>query len=140
MADVSITIGDMPQGSTGTSAHSKVALGETVVAFDLLYQHTDNLYYKAVDTSAAAATATYIAVQPGDASDSISAIALTEGGLVEFGSASLTANTIYCVSSTAGKLAPLSDKTSSEFLRLVGWAKSTTQLHLFTFGGGVQVA
>ena len=131
MAVISITLGDAPQGTTGTSNHQKVVLGETVVAINFLYlKSSDNKYWKAIDTTQEAAKATVIAVQDGDADDSISVINIAEGGLLEVANATFTAGEMYAVASTAGLIEFVTDKTTGEFLRVVGYAFSTTVLWL----------
>lgn len=140
MADISIGLQKVT-GDAGSAGVGNIVAGEAVSMFDLLYlSSADQKLYKADDTTAEKAAAIYIALQAASTDDYVVVKEIEEGGYLETDSAFFTADTIYCVSSNAGKIAPFADKTTGEYLRIIGWAKSTTQLHLFTFGGGVTVA
>jgi hypothetical protein len=124
MADLSITATNLiPQ----TSAVEIGRCGETLVAGDVIYL-ANGLWLKAdadLDTAPAANQAVAIALGGGAVNQYISLYRIQQGNRLAMGTI-LTKGAIYVISAAAGKVAPIGDLTTGDFLYLLGYAESTS--------------
>jgi hypothetical protein len=132
MADLSVTAANVvPQ--TGASINKNYVFGETVTAGMPVYLSTENKWMKALNDTAAHAAATGLAVNGGSLNQPA---AVAQVGTVSFG-AILTAGEIYCVSDTAGALAPVADIGPGEVTTICGVATTTSLMRLIMVTAGV---
>lgn len=85
-------------------------------------------YLKAVNSGVSEAKATHIASGYAPAlNDHFSAVKITDGQKMDLGG-TLTVGETYCVSNTAGKIAPIGDIGTGEYLRILGKATAADEL------------
>jgi len=131
MADLVQTVANVRM-QTNTLRRSETA-GEAISAGMPVYRKSsDNKWYQTIDTSATTALAGGIALTNASTDDLID-IALS--GDLNVG-ATLTLAEIYVVSA-AGKIAPVGDLTSGDFVTILGVASSTSILELQINASGV---
>ena len=128
---------DLTQTATAVHPHEGatvivVQAGEgSIVPGEPLYRKSsDGKYYKAVNSGAAEAAASVIAVGYAPAADNY--ISVLSSGDIDLG-ATLTVGERYFVSNTAGKIAPSADIGAGEWSTEVGKAEATDKLTT-TFG------
>lgn len=134
MADISVTAANVLAG-TGASVISGTA-GETLTAGLVVYKNlTDNKYYKAAATSAAAALAAGITLNGAAAGQPINIQTsgnINPGGTVGIG-------TVYVVSDTAGGIRPVGDSGTGDYVTKLGIGTSTSNIALQIQVSGVAV-
>ena len=128
MADLTITAANVGFTAEATVQFQKVTYGETVTQGQPLYLNTaDNEYYKAdANASSTTAAAAGIAILPGG--DGEYGIIATSG-YIDLG-ATLAVGQTYCVSATAGGIAPLADLTTGDYPCILGIAETTGKLKI----------
>lgn len=133
MADLSITASGVLKSETAQFQYG--TFGETIVAGEWLYLHTDGKLYKADCTTAAKAAVVGIALNGGSAGQP--AQYLTANDVTING---MTTGKVYCISNTAGKIRPTADITPGDYVTIVGGAKSATLLAVQIHQLGVAAA
>lgn len=136
MADLVLT----PANVKPTAANSQTKLvtaGEALTQGEVVYyDSTTKKYFKAdADLSAAASTAVGIALTPAGID---APCVIQTGGDINVG-ATLTKGELYCVSATAGNIAPFADLGSGDWICFLGVAKSTSEIVLSPQYRGVQI-
>ena len=112
----------------------RLVCGEAIVQGECVYQSSaDSKVYKAdANDGMEKASAIGIATQPG-ATDEYTSIALTGLSpgevLVNLG-ATLTVGQVYCVGTTPGTIVPYADLTSSQYVTILGVARTAALLDL----------
>lgn len=140
MADLSVTIGDVLIADTVRA--TAVEVGEAVSAGDVIvYDANDEDWVLASNASAALSgngNNAYIGIAVGSAAagQRVAAV-VTSNQEITLG-AVLTAGRVY-VLSTGGNISPESDATTSDFLTIIGYAKSSTVLVFNPISTGIQV-
>lgn len=136
MADVTVTAANVVPAA-GANVQ-KVTAGATVTAGQAVYKDaTASSKAKPCDADAEAS-----AVCAGIALSSASLdqpLFIATGGDVGFG-AIFTVGTTYCVSTTAGGIAPEADLTTGDYKSILGVATTTSNLRLNIFNSGVAEA
>ena len=112
--------------------------GEPISTGQVIYQKSsDNEFYKAVATSGTAeATVQGIAIQPSTDGKGIVFIG-QEGAVVDVG-ATLTEDTWYTLSSTAGSMEPVADSSSGDYRSWIGYGNPDGNLVLYIINTGLQ--
>ena len=126
MADLTITAADVLKTTT-TKTYQGVA-GATVTAGQPVYADAaDSGKYKPADADASATSAA-IGIATHGAAAGQPLIVAQYGSLTL--SAVMTAGEVYCVSTTAGGIAPVGDLTSGNYVTVLGVATTTSNLKL----------
>lgn len=126
MADLTITAADV-QTTTSTRTWQGIA-GATVTAGQPVYADAaDSNKYKPADADASA-TAAAVGVAVHGAAAGQPLIVAQYGSLTL--SAVMTAGEVYCVSTTAGGIAPVGDLTTGNYVTVLGVATTTSNLKL----------
>ena len=133
MADLVITAANVR--TLSSQPPRVVTYGENgITAGMALYEKsTDHKYYKAQNDNVDEVMAKAIALSPGG-TDEVGHVQVD--GDVNPG-ATMVVGEVYCVSNTAGALAPIADIGTGERVRIVGWAKSASILSLLFKCDGV---
>lgn len=136
MSNLSITPGSVQVAST--IPLTRGVAGATIAAGDALYvDATDSNKLKlAVATSAAAAAFAGIATHAALAGQPILYLPV---GAITIG-ATLTLGTVYVVSATAGKICPVADLVSGNYLTIIGMPSTTTVLEVYPKASGTALA
>lgn len=126
MADVSITPGDV-RLYTQDALPKTLLAGGTITAGDFVYfdSATRNWKRAQADGTAAESQAVYIALSDAASGEYFIGVDST---LVVIGMSALTLGVMYVVSATAGKMAPIGDLTTGQYITLVGVPSSTSVL------------
>lgn len=127
MADISITAANVLPGSNARTENG--TFGATVTQGQAVYLDASDGKYKLADNDNATAAVRRprgIALNAG--SNGQPATIQTSGSITIGGT--LTAGTVYVLSSTAGGIAPQADLASGDDVVILGVAKSTTVLAL----------
>jgi hypothetical protein len=124
MADISVTVASVQPG-TGAQ-HTIGIAGATITAGQSVYLDSATNTVKLADADASDAVAAAVGISQ-HAALSGQPIAYQTGGNMTF-NAVLTAGKIYCVSATAGGIAPSADVTTNWRTSILGVATSTTNL------------
>jgi hypothetical protein len=133
MADLTITAANVKASSD--SGTKLVQYGEAVDQGEAVYlKASDGKYWLADNGASDTAAAKGIALTP-NAADGYGIIQLT--GDMDLG-ATLTVGTIYVVSATAGKIAPEADIGTTEYVTILGTAKTAALIQLGIKATGVQ--
>lgn len=134
MADITITAASVVAGSNSRAETGSA--GEAVTAGQALYKSpTTNLWMKADSNSATVAARTPSGIALNGAATG-QPVSVHKSGDITIG-ATLTANTPYFLSDTAGGICPLADVGTGEYLTEIGIAKSTTVLAVNFISTGV---
>lgn len=132
MTDLSITATSVKAGGNAIIAHGLA--GVAITAGQPVYLDAATGTYKLADNNLAGAeNVTGIALN-GAASGQ--PVAVQTSGDITIG-ATLTAGSAYCLSATAGGIAPVADLTTGNVVIQLGLAKSTTVLALRIAAPGV---
>lgn len=131
MADLSVTAANVLKGA-GAVTEAGTA-GGTITAGMPVYKSSDNKILATDADSATVAARQAIGIALNAASDGQPVDYMKMGGEITIG-ATMTAGVTYYLSGTAGGICPLADVGASEYLSIVGIAKSTTVLK--TVAGG----
>lgn len=131
MADLSVTAANVLVGS-GAITESGTA-GGTVTAGQPVYKASNGRILPTDAGSATVAARQAIGIALNGASDGQPVDYMKMGGEITIG-ATMVAGVTYYLSGTAGGICPLADVGASEYLSIVGIAKSTTVLK--TVAGG----
>jgi len=133
MADVSYTASQVL--ASDSAPYKEGICGETIAAGDWLYlKASDSRLWKADASTADKAAVVGCALNGGAAGQPVryhSGNDLTLAGM--------TAGSVYCVSDTAGKIRPVADAGTGDFMTIVGGAKSATNLSVQIHALGVAV-
>lgn len=125
MADLSITAANV-RLATALAQVVVLRVSEIVDAGEVVYKNGDK--YSLADASAqATAAASYVALTNGVADGFIVAV---KTGLVYVGTSALTKGVQYVVSATAGKIAPIGDLSTGDYITHVGVAATTDTLYV----------
>ena len=125
MADVSGVTAIRP---TDNTRETNVTYGATVSVFSWVYKDAADSEYKLADNNNGLALSKVegVCVTPGV--DGGNGYIVTSGKIVIVGT-TLTKGAIYVLSDTAGNIRPATDTvTTGEYLTIVGYAESTTEL------------
>lgn len=134
MAVLSQTPANVHTHETSQSKFLFVQFGDAVTAGMPVYKN-GNKYYPCINTSEAAAAAVGIAVTP-NATDGYGFI--QRSGEIDLG-ATLTVTETYIVSSTSGAIEPVGDKTTNDWITVLGTASAADKLELKINATGAQV-
>jgi hypothetical protein len=114
-----------------------IQLGEACAAFDVVYLSSGK-YFKAAATDVAMAKAAYILTHAGGLDTYVSAVPLS--GLMTITSTpTLVQGTQYCVSATAGAIAPVADLVSTNFITNVFMGVDATTGRMANDATGITV-
>ncbi|MBN9078518.1 MAG: hypothetical protein BGN87_00140 [Rhizobiales bacterium 65-79] len=133
MTDVSITAANVKAGSNAIVDRSGNA-GATVTAGEPVYKDATSGKYKLSDCNATGAKSCD-GIALNGASDG-QPLAILKGGDITIGG-TLVAGTVYCVSATAGGIAPQADITTGDDVIILGVAKSASVLNVHIQTPGV---
>lgn len=133
MADLSGITAARPTSNTVTRV---VQYGGTVSAGQPVAKSSGKYVAADANASSTLATAEGIALTPGVA-DGYGVVAFN-GGIILVG-ATMTVGTTYLASRTAGGIMPDADRTTGDYVTILGTASTTTQLDLNIKATGVQV-
>lgn len=138
MADLSITAANVlpvdgvgKNTATGTSA-GIITAGEPIY---LASANSNKVTKCEADDTAAAAACVGIAINDAAASQSVTYL---KSGNLDI-NAVATKGTVYVVSAAAGKIAPVADLVSTNFVTILGVASSTTRINIKLNATGVSV-
>jgi len=134
MSDLTITAASVVKGA-GARIDRNGYAGETITAGMPVYKASTGFWMKADSNSATALARTAIGIALNGASQYQPIDVQTEGEITI--GATLTANTTYYLSDTAGGICPLADVGSGEYTEIIGVAKSTTVMLLVLKATGV---
>lgn len=123
MADVSITASSVVK-SSGNSTNGTA--GATITAGQPLYKDSTDANKLKVADASAEATAAVVGIALHGASPGQPIEYLTNGVLTV--NSVLTASEVYCLSATAGGIAPVADLLSTQYRSVLGVATSATTL------------
>ncbi len=127
MADLVITAANVISGSDAAIDHGRA--GATITAGQVVYKESSSGKYKLADADGASVEIkTPVGVALNGASDGQPLAVQTSGDITIGGT--LTAGSVYYLSSTPGGIQPYADLGSGEYVALLGLAKSTTVLAL----------
>jgi len=122
MADLSITASDVLVVS-GTPSTKKA--GEAITAGDLVYAFNSTHMKKAANSNATVADISGIALNNATLGQTLSYLG---AGTVALGTSVLTVAETYCVSNTSGKICPIGDIGSGEYLSYFGYGGTTSNM------------
>lgn len=135
MTAVAITDANVQQISSDEG--TKVQYGETMTPGDVAYKSSaDNKYYLAANNDSAKQNASVIVLTGGEA-DSYGYVIGTKGAEVDIGG-TVTVGTAYYLG-TGGAIVPVGDLSSTNYVTLIGFGKTSTNLLLSFHATGVQV-
>ena len=138
MADIAVTAANVAMHAAAPTTE-QVTAGATITQGQVLYKDSadSNKYKLAInDDTEAKAAAVGIALTPGDANDKIW---IAKRGAIDVGGA-LTVGEIYCLSDTAGGIAPEADvDTADMYVTILGVASAADQLELNISATGIQI-
>lgn len=127
MADISITAANVLPGSNARTENG--TFGATVTQGQVVYKDASDGKYKLADNdSATAAVRAPVGIALNAGANGQPATIQKSGDITIGGT--LTAGTVYVLSSTAGGIAPQADLASGDDVVILGVAKSTTVLAL----------
>ena len=130
MADISQTAANVAMGGASTP-QEVVQFGEAVTQGQPLYQSTDGKFYRCdANDGLVKAACKAIALTPGATNGYglVAKPATTPGrSLVNLG-ATLAVGEVYAVSATVGRICPVADLASTQFVTVIGVAISTSLL------------
>lgn len=134
MADITVTPADVElQGSANIDVKQA---GETVTRGEAVYLKSDGKYWLADAAATTTAAVKGIALTSGVADQEI---AVVLSGKIDLG-ATLTVGQVYVLSGNAGKIAPIGDTPSGEYLSILGVATAADELDVDIDNTGVAVA
>lgn len=137
MADLVQTDTSVVKGANALE-ETRYDFGETCLAGDQVYLHTDSKWYKALnDTAAHAGQGGWGAALNGGAINQ--AARVQTGGRINPG-ATVAVGQIYCVSPNAGKWAPYADVASTKFVTISGIGVTTSLIEIIGEVTGIQKA
>jgi len=131
MADVTVTAASVAASNNSSTKTATGTAGVTITAGQALYKDsTASNKLKLADASAdASAACVGISLNGGALDQPITYVTYDEafnpGGTI-------VAGKVYCVSATAGAIAPVADILSTEFVTVLGVAESASALRLVT--------
>lgn len=138
MADLTQTPANVAVGSNASV--TLVIAGEAISQGEPVYRSAlDSYYYKADADAEASADVKGIAVTPAGSSGDRFVLAANKSGStadINLG-ATLTQGETYVVSTNAGKIAPITDLTTGDYVSYLGVASSATILKMKTNATGV---
>lgn len=132
MADLSQTAANVKPGPTAQI--QSVTWGETVTQGNSVYKKADGYYWNTDASAAATNTAGGIAMTPGVAGEA--GVIVPPGNDVNLG-ATLTVGEVYVCSENAGKIKLHSALVSTEFVTVLGVAKTAALLAFDPIVSGV---
>lgn len=137
MADLSITSSQVQEGD-GAVTGDGIA-GEAIDAGELVYEDTASTRLKLADADALA-TATVRGIALNDAAEGQPLTFLDFGECILGAAASVGVGTPYFLSTTAGKLAPITDLGSGDFVCFIGIGTAADRIQVRILNSGVAVA
>lgn len=137
MADLTITSSSVVAGSgakkvTGTA-------GASVTAGQVVYLDSTANTYKLADNDSATAAVRSPAGIALHAAASGQPLTILSKGPITIG-ATTAVGTVYCLSSTAGGIAPVADMASGDYVTILGVGTSTTEIDVLIHEAGAAVA
>ena len=136
MANMTITVANVQAGEGATLKVGQA--GETITAGEPLYEDsTDGGNLKLCQFDGTAAEADCVGIAVVDAADDAAVTYITLGDL-NLG-AILTAGSVYGLSATSGSIANVADVASTEYVTVLGVARSATILIVKIIVSGVVV-
>lgn len=130
-------------GAVGTLTNAAIIVstgkgGEAITGGQWIYQlAADNEFYKASATAGVTeATVKGVAIQPSSDGKGISYLG-TNGTIVDLGT-TLTEDTWYVISSTAGVIEPVADSSSGDYRSWVGYGNPDGNLVMYIINTGLQ--
>lgn len=125
MADLTITATDLDYDGTPTVGTA----GETIAASDSIYYDSANSVWMQADASADDGGNQVAVALSGGATGQAIIVAKDRDKTLTVGSV-LTVGETYVVSANAGKIAPISDLVSTNYVVYIGYATSATEMKL----------
>ena len=137
MAVIALTPADLRFGAGTTSGQGTA--GETIVPWDFLYLKAgDGKYWKAINTSAAAATVVAVSLTYAAADQPVAFAVINPGtSYLDNNSGVWTKGENYVLGDTAGQLFLSSELTAGQYHTICGVAASTTSLLLYSTVSGL---
>jgi hypothetical protein len=137
MADLTITASSVVAGSgakkvTGTA-------GASITAGQVVYEDTATSTYKLADNDSATAAVRSPAGIALHASSANQPLTILTKGPITIG-ATTAVGTVYCLSATAGGIAPVADMASGDYVTILGVGTSTTVIDVLIHESGAAVA
>jgi hypothetical protein len=130
---ISITAANVAAAAGSTVADGTA--GEAVTQGQTLYKHTDGKLYKALADTAAHAAAVGIALNAASANQPVRY--LTAGGINP--GAAVVVGTIYGVTDTAGGIGAISERSTADYITILGIATTTSNINVVINKSGVAV-
>lgn len=127
MAVLTITPANISRGDIGVRQGREVRAGEAIQHIAPCYRGEDGKFYEGNAGDWATAQIEGLAFEDAAADEDYFYL-ITEGRFQP--GATLTANTMYVLSATDGKIMPASDLATGNYIVQLGWSISTTDLVL----------
>lgn len=124
-ADLSVTAANVVPGARAKTVVGTA--GATITAGQLLYFDSTAQTYKLADANASATTAAVVGIAASGASSGQPIVVITEDDDLTVGATLSMTAPVYCVSATAGGIAPVADVTTGWYPSVVFIAKSTSK-------------
>lgn len=124
-ADLSVTAANVVPGARAKTVVGTA--GATITAGQLLYFDSTAGTYKLADANASATTAAVVGIAASGASSGQPIVVITEDDDLTVGATLSMTAPVYCVSATAGGIAPVADVTTGWYPSVVFIAKSTSK-------------
>ena len=125
------TSSDVQFSANGTAGvHGNGTTGEAISKYDFCYKDSasSNVLMQAINTSQAAANGKFFAPVAADSGNILFYVEIGNGTVLEFDAGDLVAGTAYVISSTAGKIEPIGDTSTGDYLHYIGTAYNTQHL------------
>lgn len=126
-SDLSITVGSFVPSAAALKEAQVGTAGATITKGQLLYLDSGTNTFKLADANGTAATAKVVAIAASDAVSGQGLLYLTKDADLTLGATLSMSAPIYCLSATAGGIAPTADITTGWYPCAVLVAKSTTK-------------
>lgn len=137
MADVTVTAANVVPAA-GYSAETNYLAGATITRGQAVYLSAANTWLLAdADASALAAGSTAVGISLSDVV-ATQPMLVMQSGVLSFG-AVLTKGKIYCVSATAGGIAPYADLTTAANVTILGIASATSNLTMRQWASSITI-
>lgn len=134
MADLAITAADVQKGSA--SSETSGTAGGTITAGMPVYKSSAGQILAALADTAEHAAVIGVATNSASSGQTVSYV--TRGSLTV--STVLTIGTVYVLSATSGKIAPVADLGSGDFVTILGVATTTSSLAVGINASGIAIA
>ena len=134
MTDISPTASGVENNSSGNT--NTALAGETLTQGQPVYEKTAGVMWKTDSSELASAAAAGITLNAASAGQPIN---YQKSGSIDLGATVLTVGEVYCVSTTAGGIAPDEDVTTGLYRTVLGVAITTRDLMIRIQVSGVAI-